>query len=264
MKRVSLLIFLSIFLIFGSLIFFESKGAFSKVDSGIGKVFSPIAGVFSNYGSGFIQFFSNFSKISSLQKENKDLSEKVTLLESEVSRMKSIAAETDSLKKELDFKKNSGFETITAEIAFFDPSQIRETIIINKGQKDGVRTKMAVTSQGVLVGRVSDVFDTTSKIILINDPLSTIPAIVENTNILGLAQGQLGIGIAMNQIPVQESIKEGQLAVTSGLGGELPKGLIIGRIETIEKKNNSIFQTALLRPLVDLRLLERVQVIKSQ
>jgi len=263
MKKVTFLIFFSILIIIFSLLFFKSKGSFSSVDSGITKIFEPVGMVFVNSTGGIRDFFANLGNIGNLQKENKELRSRINYLESESARTKVSERENEALKRELGFKEGGGFETIAAEISFFDPTNIRETIVINKGERDGVRPKMAATSEGFLVGQVTDVYPTTSKILLITDPLSSLPATMVSMDATGLVQGQIGMGLIMNQIPQETDLKKGEVIVTSGLGGEYPKGLIVGKVENITKKNNSIFQSASLRTLIDFKSLERVQLIKD-
>lgn len=264
MKKISFLIFFSILIIIFSLLFFKSKGSFSSVDSGISRVLQPVGMVFVNSTGWVREIFTNFGNIGGLQKENKELRSKVNELESEVARMSVSKKENEGLKRDLGFKTDSGFETITAEITFFDPTNIRESIIIDKGANDGVKEKMAATSEGFLIGRVTEVYSNTAKIILISDPLSSVPALITDVNAAGLVQGQVGFGLTINQVPQEIDMKKGQTIVTSGLGGEYPKGLILGKVENITKKNNSIFQTASIRTLVDFKSLERVQLIKDK
>jgi rod shape-determining protein MreC len=261
MKKISFLIFFSVIIIIFSLLFFKSKGSFSSVDSGVTKIFQPVGMVFVSSASGIGDFFSNIGNIGNLQKENKELRSQINKLESEVARMTVAEKENESLKRELNFKTNSGFQTVTANITFFDPTNIRESIMINKGAKDGIKEKMAAASEGFLIGKVVEVYSDSSKILLIADPMSSVPALLPEVSATGLVQGQVGIGLQMTQVSQETDLKKGQIAVTSGLGGEYPKGLVIGKVENITKKNNSIFQTASLRSLIDFRSLERVQII---
>lgn len=263
MKKVSFLIFFSILIIIFSLLFFRSKGSFSSVDSGITRIFSPVGMVFSNSTGGIRSFFTNLGNIGNLQKENANLKDKNNQLEAEVARMSADIKETESLKRELGFKNDSGFNTIPAEISFFDPTNVRETVIVDKGKNQGVKTNMAVTSEGTLIGRVTEVYGNSSKILLITDPFSAIPAELTTIDATGLVQGQVGMGLVINQVPQETDLKKGETIVTSGLGGQYPKGLILGTVENVNKQNNSIFQSASLKTLVDFKSIERVQIIKD-
>lgn len=261
MKKISFLIFFSIIIIIFSLLFFRSKGSFSSIDSGITRIFQPIGSIFVGSTGGVKGFFENLGNIGNLQKENRELSLRINELESQNARMTVAEKENESLKRELKFKNESGFQTLAADITFFDPTNVRESIMINKGASDGIKEKMAATSEGFLIGRVTEVYSNSAKILLITDPLSSVPALIPELTATGLVKGQLGMGLEMEQIPQEADLKKGQVIVTSGLGGEYPKGLVIGKIENITKKNNSIFQMASLRPLIDFKSLERVQII---
>ena len=184
-------------------------------------------------------------------------------LEAQVARITADYKETESLKRELGFKTDSGFDTIPAEVSFFDPTNVRGTIIIDKGKNQGIVQDMAATSQGTLIGRVTDVYADSSKILLITDPFSSIPAQLTTVEATGLVQGQVGMGLVINEVPQETDLKKGETIVTSGLGGQYPKGLILGTVENVTKQNNSIFQSASLRTLVDFNSLERVQIIKN-
>src|SRR3972149_1956377 len=122
MKKISFLIFFSILIIIFSLLFFKSKGSFSSVDSGVTKVFQPIGIVFVNSTGWIKDFFSNLGNIGNLQKENKELHSRINELESESARMAVAEKENEALKRELKFKRDGGFETITGKISFFDPT----------------------------------------------------------------------------------------------------------------------------------------------
>ncbi len=261
MKKISFLIFFSILIIIFALLFFRSKGSFSSVDSGITEIFQPVGVVFTNASGGIKDFFTNLANIGNLEKENKQLRLKVNDLESKNARMAADIGENESLKRALGFKENSGFQTIAASITFFDPTNARESIMIDKGTKDGIKPGMAATSEGFLIGRVTQVYGDSSQILLISDPLSDVPALIPDISADGLVQGQIGMGITMNQIQQDANLQAGQNVVTSGLGGSYPKGILIGKIENITKKNNSIFQSASVRTQIDFNALERVQVI---
>ncbi len=261
MKKISFLIFFGILIVILSLLFSESKGSFSGVDSGISRVFQPIGIVFSDVSGDVKDLLVNLTNIGDLEKENKKLRLEVNGLQSKNAMMTADIQENESLKRALGFKDNSGFQTVAASITFFDPTNVRESIVIDKGAKDGIKPKMAATSEGFLIGRVTDVYANSAKILLITDPLSDVPAQIPDINADGLVQGQIGMGIIMNQIQQDAALQEGQNVITSGLGGGYPKGLLIGKIENITKQNNSIFQSASIRTQIDFNTLERVQII---
>jgi rod shape-determining protein MreC len=65
----------------------------------------------------------------------------------------------------------------------------------------------------------------------------------------------------MRYIPQEEDVSIGDIVLTSGLGGLMPKGLVIGQVTEVQQKEYETFQTATVRPAVDLTRLELALVI---
>jgi len=226
------------------------------------KILTPIGRVLNistNTGKGI---FGNIRGLRDLQKENKGLKEKLNQTEQEIISLQEAKKENDSLRKDLEFKIDSGYKTISAEVSMYSPSNVRQTILIDKGEKDGIKKGMTVVSEGFLVGQIFGVNEDTSKVFIITDPVSAIPVYVQNTTATGIVKGQIGYGLSLEEVPQGDILGQGQFVVTSGLGGEYRKGLILGKIDKIEKSDNTIFQSASVRPEVNFSRIERVLVIK--
>ena len=119
-----------------------------------------------------------------------------------------------------------------------------------------------VTDQG-LVGRISDVTENTSKVLLLNDPGSSASALLADSRLNGIVRGSTCGDLIMDFIPQGPTFQEGEVVLSSGLGGKFPKGLAIGTIETIDSQPNAVFQTATVKPAVDFGSLELVLVITN-
>ncbi|MBW7883690.1 MAG: hypothetical protein H3C34_13840, partial [Caldilineaceae bacterium] len=79
----------------------------------------------------------------------------------------------------------------------------------------------------------------------------------------GIVSGSTSGALIMDFIPQGQEFREGELVLSSGLGGKFPKGLVIGTIESIESLPNAVFQKASVRPSVDFGSLELVMVITN-
>ena len=119
---------------------------------------------------------------------------------------------------------------------------------------------MAVLSSGVLVGTIDRVEDFSSTVFLTSDPEFRIRAIGQDGRAQGIVRGQLGQGYLFEKITQAESIAISEQIVSSG-SGLVPKGILIGQVESISKSDNAVFQSAQLKPLVDLSRLEVVFVV---
>lgn len=246
------------------LIFADSKGYLEGAKNSTHVFTAPVSLFFSQFSGKTSGFFSGIFSLGRLQKENAELHDSINKLQAEVAQLTEAKKENEKLKLDLGFTTGHNFSYSPAEVVAFDPSNIRGMVTINKGKKDGLAVGMAVISDGFLAGRVSDIQENSAKVQLITDPTSAVPVTLQSINTSGIAKGEIGTGLTMEKIPQGEAIKEGDIVVTSGLGGEIPKGLILGKVDRITRQDNSLFATAGVRPSADLNNLSRLIVIKGQ
>ena len=221
----------------------------------------PIQQVINKSTSSASNFLSTIAKISQLAKENKALKKENEQLLSEKTQSIEIEKENEILREQLDFQKRASFKLLPAEVIAKEPTNIQESIIVNIGKDKGVEKGMPVISSGMLVGKVSEVNFTSSHILLITNPNSIINVMLQESRANGLAKGELGYGLVMESIPQDVKVNISDLVVTSGLGGNFPKGLLIGKVSEIISKQSEIFQSATLRPVLDFSKLELVFII---
>jgi len=145
-----------------------------------------------------------------------------------------------------------------------DPSPYFGTLVISAGADRGLKPNMPVISAGsALVGRVLQVSPRTAKVQLLGDVSSAVNAVIQSTRATGLVRGQPDGSIVMDFIPQEEKVKKDDIVLTSGLGGDLPRALVIGTVTEVTKRDIDLFQSAALRPAVDLNRLEVLLVITN-
>lgn len=145
-----------------------------------------------------------------------------------------------------------------------EPNPYLRYVTINVGAQQGVEVGMPVVSGGAgLIGRVAEVAPRTAKVQLLNDSDSAVAALLQTSRVTGLVVGQHDGTLRMEYIPQEESISEGDRVLTSGLGGAIPKGLVIGQVTQVQQMDYELFQAAVVRPVVDFSRLEQVLVITA-
>lgn len=246
-----------------SIIFFNYVGFLAPINSLIFKTLSPVQERAYNFAIGIKNFNQHWLVKRDLLKENEDL--KAKLEESSVDRsmLNGLKEENDLLKKELNFSKENKFKTIVAKIITGVSDSLSKSVVINQGQDAGLEEGMAVVAEnGVMVGKIYGVYDNYSKVLLLTDNKSKVAATIQNLDrTVGLVEGQFGLSFSMTNIPQDQAIKSGDLVVTSGLEGKIPKNLLIAKIDSVNQVESEIFKTALLAPIVSLDDLSYVMVI---
>ncbi len=119
-----------------------------------------------------------------------------------------------------------------------------------------------MTDQG-LVGRIDEVTDSWSKVLLITDASSAVNAILQSSRLNGVVRGAPSGDLVMDYIPQGQVFSIGEVVLTSGLGGRVPKGIPIGQVTEIRQRDIDVFQQAVVQPTVDFQRLELVMIVTN-
>lgn len=195
----------------------------------------------------------------------KTLRERYQSLVVDEARQKLLEEENQELRRQLQFLEARRLDSIGAEVVGRSSEPLRQTRWINRGRRDGIAVgQPAIVRAGVLVGKVIAVEETAALIQLLTDHRSRVAATVLNgERSLGVIEGGYGISIRMNLIPQNEAVNVGETVLTSGAEPGIPRGLLIGTIETVEKEAFQPFQRASVLPLSDSGKIQVVSIITA-
>ena len=225
----------------------------------IAEPFEKIFSVLGFYTSSSSEFLSS---IGSLKQENERLTHENVRLTAESAKLSDMRNENESLRRELDLLPRETFRLKAAEVIGRDQQSAGNWLLIGKGSADGIEKGMvAIVDQSAVVGRVSDVSPQSAKIVLLTSPESVINGIDAQTEARGIVRGQYGSGMLMDTVLQADILKQGDAIVTSGLGGDFPKGLFLGKIDSAHPSDDRLFQQATLVPLVNFSKLRTVFII---
>lgn len=226
----------------------------APIDSALGEVTRPVA-----------DFLNNLTDINRLTDENQTLREETERLTVEVTRLQESERELHELQVFIDVRGVQTDETFVAANVFArEPSNAQELIAIDRGREDGVEENMAVlTLQGSLVGFVTRVLDDFAWVTLITDPESAVSARIQESRVEGVVAGSTNGTLTMEFVERTADVKEGDLVLTSGVGGNHPPGEIIGTVVEVDQAAQELFQAVTVEPLADLAHLESVVVLSS-
>ena len=221
------------------------------------KTFQPhltLIGLLKRECAGIIFYHRNMVELDRLSAETDNLRRRLFDL-------REIEQENDRLKGLLGFKQKSPLRLVAARVIARSPDSWSSSVIIDKGRYNGIRRGMAVVNTRGLVGRVIEVAENNSKILLANDPSQGISSIVQRSRQEGLVSGSLGSNLIMRYLPDDAQIEAGDIIVTSELSQIYPKGLLVGKVVNIGKEFSGLSRYAVVKPAAELSSIEEVLVI---
>jgi rod shape-determining protein MreC len=207
--------------------------------------------------------FKNYVFLVNLREENRQLQEEVSRLKRENSDLRESAQGFERLRNLLLFKERFPATMITAEVLAYSPSAWLRTIVINKGEHDGVKKDMPVVTWEGVVGRILRISPHTAVVLLVIDRNSAVDAVVQRTRAQGIVEGEGGARCSVRYVPRAEDVQVGDTIITSGMEGIFPKGLSLGGVARVVKKDYGLFQEIEIIPSVHFSRLEELMVIVS-
>jgi rod shape-determining protein MreC len=263
-KNNPILIFL---VVFGLLVFLHGVGVLRPLENLFINVVKPVNINFFNIGNAFNKSYQDRASQASLQTRVDELTTEVAALTIVNSQEKELMDENVKLRSQLKFINENNYNSVAAAViareSLVEGTEEGQDLIINKGSKDGIAIGQGVVNEdGLIIGKIIEVKDTSAKICLTTSPECKFAATIQNqTKTQGITDGDLGLTIKMNYIPQLEKISAGDTVISSGLGGKIPRGLVIGKITEIRNESNEVWQDATIEPLVNLDNLTVVTVI---
>lgn len=212
----------------------------------------------------FSDFFNSPRDMATLRAENNALNERVAMLQSEIVALQENLAQSEILYTLLDFaRSNPEHEYLAATVIGREVSPYLQYIIIDKGSSDGLRHGMPVVTQQGLVGRIDALIPNAARIQLITDANSVVNVKLQTAQVEGLVRGSVTGEINLDMVPVGNEVEVGDVLMTSGLGGTYPPNIFVGQILTMQSRENVLFQTGSVQPVVDFSSLSAVLVITN-
>lgn len=237
--------------------------------------FAPVQNLLSG-GEGVGALTESLFQPSALIERTRRLEEQVANLKVELNAQSGLAGENARLRKELGLRERMPGRLLLCHVTSRgDVSGWWKTLTIDRGSAHGLRANLPVITPDGVVGRTQKVTAYNAGVLLLTDPTFRLSCRSDQSGVLGIVQGQgAGFGgetalegnfslnpcrleLVSRRIP----LAEGEILVTSGLGGVFPEGLVVGVVERPKLDETRLFQTAMVRPAVPMDDVERIFVL---
>jgi rod shape-determining protein MreC len=228
----------------------------------------PIQGKLTSLGNDISDLTQTTRDLRELRRRNEELQGLADSLMIENVRLKEVESENETLRRLLGFIQANPTHSYKAaevqgRVIGRDPSNFLSYLIIDSGSQQGIEKGMPVVTERGLVGRITEAGSNWAKVMLIIDPSSSVNALIQTSRATGVVEGQVGGSLVMKYIPQGDTVNVNDIVLTSGLGGNFPKMLIIGQVTAVHQRDIEMFQQAHIQPTVDFNNLEIVLVITN-
>lgn len=248
------------------------NGSNNVVTSAINDTASITGRLFSEPVNMVVRFVNSVDSVINTYEENQQLKSKIDQVYELQVRVADLEAENEAMKQSLDLNQTlSDFTVLNATVISRNPDQWMETMMIDVGSLQGVEENMAVMAGNGLIGRVIEVNATSSKVLLLTSEKSNagkVSAVVQakagSANGIISSYNRKNKKYIMTQVDPEAKIEEGEMVITSGLGGVIPRTLLIGEVSNVKMDDYGLFQTVEITPAGEMTDIRFVTVILKE
>ena len=203
-----------------------------------------------------------FSDRKMLTEQNQRLREDLLLANAKLNRMAAVAEQNERLKQLLDTQHSLDLNVQLARVINVDLGAYRHRMLVNVGSHDDVKPGQVVIDAHGVMGQVVEVMPRTSLVMLVTDPDSAIPVVIERTGLRTVAYGTRdGDLLSLPNISMASDVHPGDKLLSSGLGGRFPPGFPVGEIRSVEPAASGLFLEGRARPAADLDRSDNVLIL---
>lgn len=208
---------------------------------------------------------SNFLSLQQqLAQENLTLKQQAQIYAAQQAELESILAENQRLRTLLNAVPREGYTFSMGEVLTIAQDVNRGLVTLNKGSGDGVYEGQVVLEGGQIYGQVTTVSPINATVMQLIDREHSIPVQNQRTGERGLANGNgRGMPLEIKNLPASSAVKEGDIFVSSGLGGLFPSGFAVAKVPPngVQFKQGDPFVTVFAEPLVDYEKVREVLLV---
>jgi rod shape-determining protein MreC len=220
----------------------------------------------------FRDAYNWFDGLVTARSENKQLKAEVRELRQQNATAQSAVNENLVLQGLLDYERGPSFpkdfKAVNASVVARGATDIQQEITVSAGSHQGVRENDPVVTEDGLVGKVTRVATNVARVTLLTDATSAVAAIDLTTNAYGLVQHGAGSGaqLVFGRVPKDRIVRDRDIVVTAGtqlraLPDIYPKGILIGRVTSVDQSDVDIFKQIQVAPFADFSSLDSVAIL---
>ncbi|MBU0983274.1 MAG: rod shape-determining protein MreC [candidate division Zixibacteria bacterium] len=201
--------------------------------------------------------------LSMVNGENQRLHLKLAEVTTELGRLEELRRENSRLRAVLGFEPPSGYSMLPARVISVSGDRVPIAAVINRGTEDSIVVDLPLINEQGLIGKVVSVGPHTATVQLLTDPTHRVAVRVAESREMGIVKFRLDGGLILDNFPIQGTLAEGDLILSSGLGGIYPPGLVVGTVARVERPEEEPFCKIQLTPAASFNSLEELFILRA-
>ena len=224
------------------------------------EIMAPLQRATSAVAGRTAEVWRSYVNLLGVERENGRLRGRLHELERRATEQRELELMNRRLKRLLALQRRLPAQAVSAEVTGRDATAWFQSLTLNKGEHDGIQTGMPVLAPEGVVGLISKTSPHASRVLLLTDPNSGVDVLIQRTRVRGIVSGLLEKGAILKYVKRADDVQVGDRIVTSGLDGIFPKGVSVGRVTRVSRKDRGLFLYAEVTPTADASRLEEVLV----
>lgn len=254
----------AVFIVLGIAIYSAGAGGDSFFSNVLGQIFTPmqkVSTVISNNAAASVN-----RSADELEQENQELKKEVDTLRAKLIDYYQVKQENDQYRTFLELKnENKDFTFVAGAVVGRDPNDVFYSFTVDKGSLAGVTVNSPVITDSGIVGWVSSVSSTFCKVTTVLSADTSIAALDQVNRESGVVSSDIKLAqqglVKLSYLAADTKVKEGDIVVTSGLGGLYPKNLPLGRVLSVSPEDYNVSYKATIQPFVNAKTVRDVFII---
>jgi rod shape-determining protein MreC len=234
------------------------------VRASLATVLNPVANVVLQPVAGVQDSFKYLDTLNSVKLSEQEAHKKLLLLSQRANQVETLALENSRLRQLLSLKETLSTPAQAAEVLYDAMDPYSRKIIVNKGSVHAVQLGSPVIDELGVLGQVVRVFPLTSEVAMIIDREQTTPVLNTRTGVRSVAYGNPsanGDVLELRFISGNADVLAGDVLTTSGVDGVYPAGLLVAKIEKVERRADSGFAKIICTPKANVLGAKHVMIL---
>ncbi|MGP5118865.1 rod shape-determining protein MreC [Psychrobacter alimentarius] len=184
-----------------------------------------------------------------LHRKNMQLESQLIHAQAKLQQQDYILAQNARLQGILSTTKPEQFDLNLAQVIGTDANLLRQIVVLNKGEQDGVQVGQTVIDENGILGQIINVYPNTSRLLLITDEQQSVAVTVKRTGQRAIVTGKgIPTSLSLDYVFKTSDVRVGDELISSGLGGRIPAGYRVGRISHVEDVQAANFRSINVTP----------------